>query len=344
MARRSQAKDLFRLAAQLSLLCVLAGAATSGRAQTQNLQEFAVSQFSAGAIYTPGPNRIIKGPDGNVWVTFTYVNGNTVQGYIGQISPAGTVLSAVTTQGSPSALTSGPSGDYFSIWFIENVNGVWEVGRVSAVAGTAPAVTLEVPIPYQQYASNSLAPTPNAITNAAATNVDNGIYLTDTSNAIIWRVNPTAVNPGPANLAWTVINIDAPAYGIALGPDNNLWFTEYRFTNGEGSNIANIAYITPPTSATTTFPLPSPFNTPSTFDAITSGPDLSSVWFSQNQGTAIDSISTSASAGSSPTLRYSPSGSTVNDMTLGPDFAIWFTQTFAATASIRTGPRPPCAD
>jgi hypothetical protein len=303
-------------------------------AQTEPLQQFNVTPYAVPAPYSAGKNRIIKGTDHNVWFTFTNDSG----GYVGQMNPQGQLLNALPTQGSPTALTNGPSGDYYSIWFIEsvNVNGanVWEVGRVSATPGATPAITFETPIPYQQYAANSVAPTPNALTNAVGTqDTDNGIYLTDTSNAILWRVNPTTQNPGPGDIAWTAITIDAPAFGIGVGPDNNVWFTEYSYSQDEYYNATGyIAFITPPTSATTKFALSS-FSAPATFDAITTGPDQQSVWFTQNGGGTIDSISTSAASGSSPTVEYTPAASLVNDMTLGPDFAIWFTQTFSVAAA-----------
>jgi hypothetical protein len=313
------------------LLTTFAISAVRLSAQTEQLQEFNVTSNAVPSPYAPGPNRIIKGPDGNVWFTFTV---NSV-GFVGQMNPQGQLLTQLQTQGSPTALTSGPAGDFFSIWFVENVAGAWEVGRISATPGTSPAITLEVPIPYLQYAPMySSPPTPNAITNAAATNVDNGIYFTDTSNALLWRVNPNTANPsGPSDVSWVAITIDAPSYGVTLGPDNNIWFTEYFINEDDSEQIANIAFIPPPTTtnpnpATTTFPLPSPYSAPSTFDALTPGPDLQSVWFSQNQGTMIDSISTSAAAGTTPTVQYALVNSALNDMTLGPDFAIWFTQTF----------------
>lgn len=341
-----------RLVAQTLLLTTVAAAATSASAQTQPIQEFNVTQYSAPAAYSPGPNRIIKGPDGNIWVTFTYTNGESSQGFIGAISPQGTVVATLPTQGSPAALTSGTSGDFFSIWFIENVNGVWSLGRVSTAGNpaapsgcpnTTPCITLETAIPYQQYGpAGTLAPTPNAITNAASTQVvngqlvggDNGIYITDTSNPIIWRANPNSSGA----FSWTAITIDAPASGIVFGPDKNVWFTEYAPPPEDEESAPNgsafVAYITPPISPTTTFPLTSPFLAPTTFDAMAMGPDLSSVWFSQYQGSKIYSISTAATSGSSPTLEYSLPSGYVNDMTLGPDFAIWFTQTFSPTGAV----------
>jgi Asp/Glu/hydantoin racemase len=334
------------LAIRVLLLATLAGAATIASAQTQPFAPGYPTITSvpvASPPYQPGPNRIAKGPDGNIWYTFTYSDDNA-QGYIQVVSPQGALVATLATQGYPTAITSGTSGDFYSMWFIEQVNQVWYLGRISTAnpAGsgcpnTTPCISLETAIPYQQYGpSGTVAPTPNALTNAFSSAGDNGIYITDTSNPIIWRANPN----GQGTFSWTAIPIDAPSFGIALGPDNNIWFTEYAFFDAEEYDIGNIGYInlSTPAYAITTFPLPQDYESPTTFDAITTGPDLGSLWFSQYLGSQIYSISINAAAGTSPTFQYTvPNSATLNDMTLGPDLAIWFTQTFIPGVPLTLG-------
>jgi len=337
-----------RVAFRLLLLFAVAGAALRLSAQSQTLQEFNVAAYAVPAPYSPGMNRIIQGTDHNVW--FTSTSGST--GYVVQMNPQGQILAQLPTSGMPSALTNGPSGDYYSVWFIENVNGTWEVGRISSTPGSPPALTLEVPInssvvaavtPTLKANSELVPPTPNAITNAVGTqDIDNGIYITDTSNNVLWRVNPTNAVGSPVTagtLNWIQITTTAPTYGVTFGPDFNLWCTEYApmvDSAGYTGYIEQIPYptIANPTPPTTPFTL-STNTRPTTFDAMTTGPDQQSIWFSQNGGAVIDSISTNSTAANySITLEYSFPGNTLNDMTLGPDFAIWFTQTGPAALSL----------
>jgi hypothetical protein len=135
-------------------------------------------------------------------------------------------------------------------------------------------------------------------------------------------------------------------FGVTWGPDNYLWCTEYVST--EGGTAGYLERIPFPSSSTnvtsqqislTTFSLPSSTTAiPNTFDAMAPGPDGLSIWFSQNGGTAIDSILTSyASSDTSYTIspQYTtPPNTALNDMTLGPDFALWFTQTGASATSL----------
>ncbi len=96
---------------------------------------------------------------------------------------------------------------------------------------------------------------------------------------------------------------------IAMGSDNNLWFT-YSFRQAVGR-------ITP-SGVVTDFPIPTA-NADS--DGITAGPD-GALWFTEFQANKIARVTTSGSV----TEYALPSGGSPQFITAGPDGAVWFTE------------------
>ncbi len=114
------------------------------------------------------------------------------------------------------------------------------------------------------------------------------------------------------------ITPDAAPAGIVLGPDGNLWFTEFA-----ADRIARMTR----TGTVTEFTLPAgrgPLN-------ITVGPD-NNVWFTESDGDRIGRIN--PAAGDDAAIQASitafvvpGAGSAPHDIAAGPDGALWFTQT-----------------
>ncbi len=385
---RKPRRRLAGLVCQVLLLSTVSGAATSASGQTQPPVQFVATAYpvlSSAVPYTPGSsNRITHGPDGNVWFTYS----NSAGGYIGEMNTQGQLLNVIAIAGNPVLITAGPPDDYFSIWFVELVvnpdsSTTWELGRISTVqpnpngvtgcANSAPCVTLAgAPIPYSTL-TNGVVPNPNAMIsspnspgNAADGGVvvpdsgtdnlgnniqDNGIYITDNNNSVLWRANIISTNPTNASqIGWIPITTNAATYGVTWGPDNYLWCTEYSPTEGGWNGyLERIPF--PSASAQvqgdqilrTTFSLPEGAAAPGTFDAMAPGPDGQSVWFSQQYGSLIDSIPTNSLTSTNANYnisQYSIVNLTdsvttyLNDMTLGPDFALWFTQQGTSASSL----------
>jgi virginiamycin B lyase len=109
-------------------------------------------------------------------------------------------------------------------------------------------------------------------------------------------------------------------FGIATGPDGNLWFTEEGVYNSgtfqfEGGQIGRIT----PSGTVQEFPIPTANSQP---QAIASGPD-GALWFTEAQANKIGRITTSGvvSEYNVPTANAGLKG-----IVAGPDHALWFTE------------------
>jgi hypothetical protein len=118
--------------------------------------------------------------------------------------------------------------------------------------------------------------------------------------------------------AVTIIELTVPTpnsgpFGITVGPDGNLWFTEdSRSANGIG-RITTAGVVTE-------FPIPTPNAIPS---AITTGPD-GNLWFTEATGNKIGRITTDGviTEFAVPTADSMP----IYGITAGPDGNLWFTE------------------
>jgi virginiamycin B lyase len=107
---------------------------------------------------------------------------------------------------------------------------------------------------------------------------------------------------------------DSSPTGITLGPDNNLWFTEY--------SANKIARLNPTTGTITEFDIPTANSFP---EAITTGPD-GNLWFTENAADKIARITpagiiTAADEFAIPTPASGPWG-----ITSGTRNDLWFTE------------------
>jgi DNA-binding beta-propeller fold protein YncE len=115
---------------------------------------------------------------------------------------------------------------------------------------------------------------------------------------------PPLPNPAPLN---------GPR-GITVGPDGNLWFTEYY-----GNRIGRVT----PAGVITQFPpLPTPTSLP---ESITAGPD-GNLWFTEASGNKIGRITPAGVITEFPPASSSISLSGPTGITAGPDGNLWFTE------------------
>jgi len=104
----------------------------------------------------------------------------------------------------------------------------------------------------------------------------------------------------------------AEPYGIAAGPDGNLWFTEYEV------NHNNIGRITT-TGVVTEFAIPTAGSGPTD---VAAGPD-GNLWFTELQGNKIGRITV---AGVITEFPIPTAGASPQGITAGPDGNLWFTE------------------
>ena len=167
--------------------------------------------FTAGINASASIQRIVTGPDGNLWFTEYYSNS------IGRITPDGVVTEfseGITPGGGPFAITAGPDGN---VWFSE-VNANY-VGRV-----TPDGTITEFGV-----GGDSLF-----YIAGIATGPDGNLWFTNYYGGQIGRISPQGDH---VTSFGTGITPNSGPYAIALSSDGNLWFTEYE--------VGGIGRITP---------------------------------------------------------------------------------------------------
>jgi len=226
-----------------------------------------------------------------------------------------------TPDSAPYGITLGPGG---AMWFTEN--GVGQVGRID------PTGTItEYPLP-------STLPNPTGITVGP----DGNLWLT-TNNSQVGRITTAGVatafatpsssnwiTSGPGGLLWySTISFGSPkvgslttagaatefplgsllqAYGVVTGPDGNLWVNMQHA----------VGQVSPSGSLLASYTIPSG----SGGGGIASGSD-GDLWFVDQQGNAIQNITTSGTMTSYPIPTAS---SDPYDIVTAPDGTLWFTE------------------
>ena len=162
-----------------------------------------------------GARHITAGPDGNLWFTICRCTvGNSNNGSIGRITPAGLITEFPTSPGSaPDGITSGPDGN---LWFTEV--GVNKIARI-----TPAGVNTEFPVP-----------TPDAGPEKIIAGPDGNLWFTEALANKIGRMTPAGVIT-----EYLVATPDSRPHALAVGPDCNLWFTE------QAATVNQIAKVTP---------------------------------------------------------------------------------------------------
>jgi virginiamycin B lyase len=255
---------------------------------------FTTGTFSlfATKVRPAGPNGITLGPDNDIWLTETSAN------QIATIS-AGTVHEFPLTAGAaPANLTSGPSGN---LYFTEpGLNAIGLINATVQVAAgpysipTANAGPLGIatgPDNHVWFTESTAAKIGRF--NPLTTSVDEEIPLpagsADPTNIVLgpdgamWFTENNPAGPKLGRLATATGTITefaltgaGSAMGLAVGLDNNLYFTDPK------NNAIGAFTIT--TQKTAEYPIPTPNSSPT---AIALNPANGKLYFTERTGNKI---------------------------------------------------------
>ncbi|HET7893223.1 MAG TPA: LamG-like jellyroll fold domain-containing protein [Candidatus Sulfotelmatobacter sp.] len=271
-------------------------------------------------------------------------------------------------------------------WNGSSIGANLYVNGVSENSGTGPKVVTASQFPFQiagivsgidsfngvinqlQIWGNALTQSQiAAIYNAGAAGECQNLWFTE-SNGTTNRIGMIAPSGTNAISEFTTPTANSFPFGIAAGPDGNVWFTEnipnnigelafvgggmgigeFAIPNGSGgaegitsgpdgnlwfteaaaSNTPNVGSIT--TSGTVTlYPVPTHQSNPT---GITAGPD-GNLWFTENGSGKIARMTTGGSITefSTPTSLSGPL-----NITVGPDGNLWFTESFVSKIGVIT--------
>ena len=241
------------------------------------------------------PGWITAGPDGNLWFTVGYVNGQPTN-IIGMISPtthAITEFSTPTANSAPGAITVGPDGN---LWFNE-----FSANKIGEINPATHAIT-EFPLPPGKTFKGNLE------LHGISAGADGNIWFTESLTNQIGMINPVT----HAITLFAVPTSSAGPNVITEGPDGNLWFTELD---------GNIGMVNPTTHAITEFPIPP---TGEATYGITAGPD-GDLWFTALAGD-IGMINPVTHASTLFPVANNPE---IAGITAGPDGKLWFAESTA---------------
>jgi len=277
---------------------------------------WASSAQAAGSIteYTDGllgssPERIVNGPDGNLWFTENEGNfGDSTPG-IGKITPDGTVTTyraGLGSDSSPFDITVGPEGN---LWFTDKPvfgRGTPAIGRITPSGSIAEFTEAHDENGDPIGLSEPLNITPGP---------DGNLWFTDWAyvggQPAIGRITPAGVITEYRLRTWSIPR------SIVVGPDGNLWFTN----RGRASGVQAIGKITP-SGEITEYALPPNLSVESqTGPEIVDGPE-GNLWFTDPIGLigkiTTGGVITEYTAGLEPE-------SEPQEIVNGPDGNLWFT-------------------
>jgi streptogramin lyase len=277
-----------------------------------------ITEFGQGIIpNNSAPTGIALGSDGNLWFTEIGSKSNPLGG-IGRITPSGTITQFIagltpglTPASGPAGITSGPDG---ALYFTEQVSG--RVGRITT-QGTVNEFTQGY-APTNGPAQITQGPDGNLWFTELGTTQNPGSHVDriTTVGVVTQFPSPNAISP------------NAAPRGITAGPDGALWFTETGLASsgpGAGNTIGRIDTSGQITEFSQGIPAGAiPFS-------ITTGPD-GNLWFTEAGSSSGGNVIQLGAIG-----RITPQGvvtqfsagltssSVPQDITLGPDGNLWFT-------------------
>ncbi|MDX6720325.1 MAG: virginiamycin lyase [Solirubrobacteraceae bacterium] len=282
MTASTQASRLGRC--RVLALALLAGAATSLCAAA-TAGAVTITEFSAGMSDLGSPSWIAADALGNAW----YIDDAAPR--IGRVTSSGVITEypITTPDVVPIGIGVGPDGN---IWFAEG-------GGDSLLATITPTGTITEVDP------GAILPT-----GGIATGPDHNLWLTGLLPVGGKKVAAIGRMPIGGTLATFTSGFGPESYpqSITLGPDGNMWFTDFE---------DQIGRVTP-AGVITEFPVPAG----SRPDDITRGPD-GNVWFTSQETGKIGRITPSGvvTEFSLPNARSHPRG-----IVAGPDGNLWFTE------------------
>jgi virginiamycin B lyase len=194
-------------------------------------------------------------------------------------------------------------------------------GEPQSIDGSvAPAIDAGPGVIAPPDAGEDARGTDDGATEAAPVDASDAAALADAADANAADSTPDAASPMEDGGSFTSfgININQP-YGITVGPDGNIWFTE----SGGGPGIGRIT----PSGILTEFSTPTPSSEPG---VITSGPD-GALWFTQSGAKQIGRCTTGADGGAPTVTEFAVPTANAGALGIvtGPDGALWFTEALA---------------
>ncbi len=287
-----------------------------------------------------GPYDITAGPDGALWFTNFGVQGAAASS-IGRITTAGVVTDYTDpTISSPYGITAGPDG---ALWFTQSSStaGVGDIGRItttgivtnfSSVHGNLGSITAgpDGAVWFSAGVGVGRITTSGVVSYFTSSKIFEGAAsLTPGPNGNLWFTDYYQI--GEISTGGTVtmfpdypINSPAVLGGITAGPDGALWFTDGGdseigriTTTGTVNNYSGSGIIDPMGIAAGSDGAMWFTNTP-VYTFVQSGFTFTPVY---NVPASIGRISTSGAIST-----YTDSSITdPQDITAGPDGALWFT-------------------
>jgi len=325
-------------------------------ASAGSISEYCFRPFGGGSQF----GGMVTGPDGNLW--FTKADA------IGRISPRGDITEfGLPTSGPPGTILAGPDGNlWFVEQSAQALGRITPQGAVTEfhlpAGSTVPsglAVGADGNLWYTRGAAEG-GPAGGQGSGAIGRMTPSGT-ATEFPLAAVGNLNPAvgpqAIVAGPDGALWVVLGLGAGAAvlngsaivrlatngqirvvyvpaglatvdAIALGPDHNLWFTEFGFGTKAASSdggppaneIGSIGRLTPGGDVTH-------FSLASTESrALAGGPD-GNLWFAATSG----KIGRITPSGQITLLPLRDATAAVSAVTAGPDGGVWFTQFYGDT-------------
>jgi streptogramin lyase len=250
---------------------------------------------------------IVADSAGLVWFSGCGNNGSSyvmVAGFFDPSTGTTTANSHDTGAGcagyawTPGPITVGPDGN---VWLTVNSSS-------SSTSSWVERLTSSATVGSSYSMSGSSSPQWTSVTAGPS----NTLWLTDSRNNALDKLTISATGTISSVNTYTVPTANSSPYGITLGSDGNLWFTE-------STKIGTV----------TTSGSFAEYSTPSGYypTSIATGSD-GGLWFVEqnNYGNAfsVGRISTSGSI-----TEYAVGVNDLRSITRGPDNAMWFTEPFA---------------
>jgi uncharacterized protein (TIGR03437 family) len=254
---------------------------------------------------------ITLGPDGNVW--FSYENG------VGKITPIGAITLYPVNFGFPGGIVTGPDGN---LWFAN----LYATGARPGTLGkiTTSGTITQVPL-STGYSTATIASGPNgeiwfggdsgglgSVTMAGFSTyyqvpggAISGIAVGPDGN--LWLTQYGGISrmtPGLALTQYATASANSQPVGIASGPDGNIWFTEY------GNKVGKLVLSSVPTPSLLNI---SPSSLSFTGEQGGAAPAPQSLFVSSSSST---SFAGSVLAGPTQWLSITPSGTLTTNQTI----------------------------
>jgi streptogramin lyase len=251
------------------------------------------------------PEDIALGPDGNLWFTESLPTLDFGDGTMGHVTPTGVVTEELFVNGPHARrVTAGPVGT------------VWATGELSWIDLFEP----QGPLLFDSGDLSLYIGDQTSAPRGIALGSDGNLWFTESDVNRIGRVVLDSnfysnFVKGPPFPAETLAEFALPTaggspFGIAPGPDGNLWFTEM-----SGSRIGRITLQ----GSIIEFPTPTSNAGPT---GITAGPD-GNIWFTEAYANQIGRITPQ---GAVTEFLVPTTGGSPQRITVGPDGNLWFTE------------------